>query len=201
LYSFFLGISKFNSENTTNEQKRALVDAFTDNTLHSGFNYVNFYGDLKGLVGFDERLTMPAIVKQSPGYVNVEGKAVTLREIGAALYNYEQNQETLKSQYNELHGYMSKMKLLKKAGDRVERGDAISKFIREKNHTFARTLGVDLRAIDRLTGHNVVSTAKILLSHHRRLGRYHLFFIEGRAQIAESATPTVADSPSIDAET
>jgi hypothetical protein len=74
LYSFFLGIGKFQSTNTSNQQKRALIGAFTENTLHSGFNYVNFYGDLKGLVGFGERLAMPAIVKQSPGFVNVEGK-------------------------------------------------------------------------------------------------------------------------------
>lgn len=75
LYSFFLGISKFISTKTSQEQKRALVEAFTENTLHSGFNYVNFYGDLKGLVSFGERLAMPAIVKQSPGFVNIEGNA------------------------------------------------------------------------------------------------------------------------------
>ena len=68
LYSFFLGIKKFASSQTTQEQKRGLIAAFTDNSLHSGFNYVNFFGDLKGLVGFDERLAMGSIVKRSPGF-------------------------------------------------------------------------------------------------------------------------------------
>ena len=34
---------------------------------------------------------------------------------------------------------------------------------------------------DKLT-HNTLTTAKILLAHYRRLERYHLFFVEGRAQ-------------------
>jgi hypothetical protein len=52
--------------------------------------------------------------------------------------------------------------------------------------------------IDRLTGQNALLTAKVLLSYHRRLERYHLFFVEGRVRAA-GATPTaVASSPSID---
>ena len=132
LYSFFLGVGKFLSTNTTHDQKRALVEAFTDNTLHSGFNYVNFYGDLKGLVGFGERLAMPAIVKQSPGYLDIEGSATTLQQVTAALANYESMQETLKDHYNDLHNYLSRMKLLKKGGERLEKDDPISQQIREK---------------------------------------------------------------------
>jgi hypothetical protein len=197
LYSFFLGLRKFVSVDTTDEQKRALVGAFTENTLHSGFNYVNLYGDLKGLVGFDERLAMPAIVKKSPGYVNIQGKSVTLREINDALGNFEQKQERLKAQYSELHSFMSRNNLLKKAGERVQRGDAISKFIQDKNELFAIALKIDHRPINRLTGQNAVSTAKILLSYHRRLERYHLFFVEGRAKMSDGAPPVVANSPSI----
>jgi hypothetical protein len=198
LYSFFLGIWKFLSKNTTHEQKRALVEAFNDNTLHSGFNYVNFYGDLKGLVGFNERLAMPAIVKRSPGYVNVEGKPAVLAQIAAALEVYDTKQETLKSQYNDLHNYLSRMKLLKKRDDRLERNDPISKQIREKNVEFARTLHVDLQAIDLLTGHNALLGAKILLSHHRRLERYHLFFVEGRVKRSDTTAPVVTSDPSTD---
>jgi hypothetical protein len=199
LYSFFLGLSKFASTSTTQTQKRALVEAFTENTLHSGFNYVNFYGDLKGLLGFDERLAMGSIVKQSPGFVDVEGKEDTLKELGGAFENYVNNQESLKAKYNELHGYMSKANLLKKAGaERLEATDAVSKFIKEKNEAFSAELGVDLKTIDRLTSRHVVSTAKILLSYHRRLERYHVFFVEGRVKIRNPVAPLVANSPSID---
>jgi hypothetical protein len=194
LYSFFLGIGKFLSTDTTQQQKRALVEAFTDNTLHSGFNYVNFYGDLKGLVGFNERLAMPAIVKQSPGFVNVTGMTETLNQVNDALATYSAEQETLKSQYNDLYNYLSRMKLLKKGGDRIDKGDAISEHIKGLNTTFARNLGVNLAAINRLTGQNALSAAKILLSHHRRLERYHLFFVEGRVKLDGSGA---ASSPSI----
>jgi hypothetical protein len=197
IYSFFLGIWKFLWTGTTDEQKRALVDAFTDNTLHSGFNYVNFFGDLKGLVGFDERLAMPAIVKRSPGLLTVTGKEATLGEVRNALDNFDKNQEFLKVQYTELHNYMSRAKLLKKSGERVQRGDAIYKYLQDKSGAFAATLGIDKRPIDRLTANNVVSTAKILLSYHRRLERYHLFFIEGRVRRGDGIQRAVTNSPSI----
>lgn len=95
----------------------ALIRAFTDNSLHSGFNYVNFFGDLKGLVGFDERLAMGSIVKKSPGYVDVEGKPDTLAEITGAFAIYNKNYEVLENQYNALHSFLSKMRLLKRVSD------------------------------------------------------------------------------------
>jgi hypothetical protein len=193
IYSFFLGIGKFLSSVTTPVQKRALVSAFTDNTLHSGFNYVNFYGELKGLVTFGERLAMPAIVKQSPGFVNVEGKATTLNEVTEALANFDKNQEAIKAEYNMLRKFLSKNKFLK-AGhiDKLEKNDPVFKFIREHNKTLSKSLGVDVEPIDKLTS-NVLTTAKILLAHYRRLERYHMFFVEGRAQFK----PVAASNPSI----
>jgi hypothetical protein len=131
-------------------------------------------------------------------FVNVEGKADTLAQVSAALDIYDKTQDALKEQYNYLHNYLSRMKLLKKGGERLERGDAISKHIAEKNKEFAAALQVDLGAINSLTGNNVLSAAKILLSHHRRLERYHLFFVEGRVKVSGGAPRIVASSPSID---
>jgi hypothetical protein len=197
IYSFFLGIGKFQSAKTSHQQKRALVNAFTDNTLHSGFNYVNFYGDLKGLVTFGERLAMPAIVKQSPGFVSVEGKATTLNEVTAALTNFDKNQEAIKVEYNMLRKFLSKSKLLKAGNiDRLEKNDPIFRFIREHNKTLSKILGVDVEPVDKLTS-NVLITAKILLAHYRRLERYHMFFVEGRAQFkpAAASIPSTAATP------
>jgi hypothetical protein len=192
IYSFFLGIRKFQSGQTNHEQKRALLNAFTDNTLHSGFNYVNFYGDLKGLVTFGERLAMPAIVKQSPGFVNIEGKASTLQEVSNALANFDKKHDAIKTEYNMLRKFLSKSKLLKAGNiDKLERNDPVLKFIREHNKTLAESLGVDVEPLDKLT-HNALTTAKILLAHYRRLERYHMFFAEGRAQ---SKRPAVASTP------
>lgn len=194
IYSFFLGIGKFQSEKTNHEQKRALVNTFTDNTLHSGFNYVNFYGDLKGLVTFGERLAMPAIVKQSPGFVSVEGKATTLDEVTEALANFTAKQDAIKIEYNMLRKFLSKSKLLKAGNiDKLEKNDPIFRFIREHNKTLSKSLGVDVEPIERLTS-NVLTTAKILLAHYRRLERYHMFFAEGRAQLKP---PVSASNPSI----
>lgn len=183
LYSFFLGIKKFASRHTTLEQKQGLIRAFTDNSLHSGFNYVNFFGDLRGLVGYDERLAMGSIVKQSPGFVDVEGKPETLAEITDAFAAYNQNSEVLEDQYNSFHSYLSRMKLLKRASDRFDKTGSVAKSIKEKNQEFAANLELDYATIDKLTGSNALVTAKILLSYHRRLKRYQMFFAEGRVRL------------------
>jgi hypothetical protein len=184
LYSFFFGIRKFLSVNVTNDQKKALIDAFTDNSLHSGFNYVNLYGDLKGLLGFDERLAMGSIVKQSPGHITIEGKAETLADVAGAFDTFETHRAALKEQYADLHGYLSKMGLLKTDGHkRFDKTGPVARTIKSKNGEFATALGIEVSVIDELTHNNALSTAKILLSHLRRLERYHLFFVEGRVAL------------------
>jgi hypothetical protein len=181
LYSFFLGIRKFVSENTSSIQKRALIRAFTENTLHSGFNYVNFYGDLKGLLSFDERLAMGSIVKNSPGYVNIDGIASILDEVNAGLATYEENQESLRAIYKKLRNYLSRMKLLRINPEVADLTEATSTYIAEYNQRFATALGLQLGSIQTLSG-SVLLTAKILLSYYRRVERYQLFFAEGRVE-------------------
>ena len=195
LYSFFLGLKKFVSAKTTLDQKRGLVEAFTDNSLHSGFNYVNLFGDLKGLVGFDERLAMGAIQKASPGFVEIEGQVETLGEVTAAFANYSDNSEELKDKYNELHSYLSRGKLLTKNPARFDPKGPVAKFIREKAEEFSAHLEVDYGTLDKLTGGDSLKAAKILLSFHRRLERYQLFFAEGRVTLDDPKR--VASSPSI----
>ena len=95
-----------------------------------------------------------------------------------------------------LRKFLSKSKLLKAGNiDKLEKNDPIFKFIREHNKTLSKSLGVDVEPIDKLTG-NDLTTAKILLAHYRRLERYHMFFVEGRAQFKQ---PVGASSPSIGA--
>jgi hypothetical protein len=63
-------------------------------------------------------------------------------------------------------------------------------------HKLADLLYVDHKPIALLTGHNALLTAKIVLSYHRRLERYHLFFVEGRVKASGTSPPSVASSPS-----
>jgi len=185
LYAFFLGIEKFRSETTTREQKRNLVETFTQHPMRGGSSYINFYGDLKGLLGFEERLSMGSIVKQSPGFVDLQGRSDILSEIVGAYDFYLENQEQLKDQYNALRGYLSKSKFLKLAPEKFDKTGPAAKHIRGMCNDFSRSLGVDNQAIDRLTGNHPLMIAKILLSYHRRMERYFLFFAEGRVKFPE----------------
>jgi hypothetical protein len=199
LYAFFLGLFKFASEKTTPEQKRALIKAFTDHPLRGGSSYVNLYGDLKGLVGFEERLAMGGIVKQSPGHVDIEGKAQTLTEINSAFECYMENYDVLREQYNALHGYLGKMRLLRHP-DRFETTGPVASHIKKQNQEFAGKLGIDCSTLDKLT-RNSLLTSKLLMSHWRRLDRYYLFFAEGRVRLPADDNHSnrfVANSPSID---
>jgi hypothetical protein len=186
LYSFFLGIAKFGATSTSDKQKRALVEAFTDNSLHSGFNYVNLFSDLKDLLGFDERLAMGAIEKHSPGYVDIEGKPAPLNQLNAALDHFVENYEGLKSQYNAFHSYLSRLNLLKAANlERFDKTGATAKYIRDMNQNFAQALEIDPKPLEKLTSNHSLLVAKILLSYWRRLDRYYQFFLEGRVRLEQ----------------
>lgn len=185
LYSFFLGIKKFQSSVTSLDQKKQFIRAFSDHPLRGGSSYVGLYGDLKGLLGFEERLAMGAIKKESPGYLDIEGKSEVLSEITSALCVYSQNAEEITAHYKQLHSFLSKMKLLKAEPDRFDPTSPVAGRIKELSKHFATLLNVDYTAIETLTGKHILLSAKILLSHYRRIERYNLFFIEGRVQFPE----------------
>lgn len=124
---------------------------------------------------------MASIVKQSPGYVNIEGIASILDEINAGLAKYEENQESLRSIYKELHDYLSHMNLLRRNPEGADLTEATSTYIAGYNQRFATALGLQLGSIQNLSG-NVLLTAKIILSYYRRVERYQLFFAEGRVK-------------------
>jgi hypothetical protein len=193
LYSFFLGIQKFNSSHTTMEQKKRFIRAFSDHPLRGGSSYVGLYGDLKGLVSFEERLAMGGIEKKSPGYVDIEGKSEILDWVIGALHVYARNTEEISSRYRILRGYLSKMKLLKADPDKLDLNSPVASQIKKYGEELAQSLGVEYASIEKLTGNHILLSAKILLSHYRRLERYNLFFVEGRVQWPEGYSVLAAD--------
>lgn len=196
LYSFFLGMKKFTAPNTSQDQKKAFIDAVTYHPLRGGSSYVNLYSDLRGLLGFDERLAMRKIVKQSPGFVDIEGKADTLADVGSAYENFADNYEELKIKYTAFHKYLSNMGLLKDP-DRFEPKGPVAEQIKKYSQEYAVLLDLDYTTVHRIAGRDGLLTAKILLAHWRRLDRYFQFFAEGRVRLSAEAVP-LASSPSID---
>jgi hypothetical protein len=142
---------------------------------------------------------MGGIVKQSPGYVDIEGKAQLLTEVNAAFETYKENYESLRKQYKELHDYLSKARLLRNP-DKFETTGPVASHIKRLNHKLAAGLGIECATLDKLT-RNSLLTAKLLMSHWRRLDRYYLFFAEGRVRLPGDETHSnrfIAIGPSIE---
>lgn len=197
LYAFFVGINKFGSAKTSTVKKRDFLDAIMLHPLRGGASYVNLYADLREFLEFEERLTMSKIVKQSPGYFDIEGKADTLRDVSAAYLNFVEHYDELKKQYDVLHKFLSQMGLLKDP-DRFEPKGPVADQIRDYSQAYATLIGLDYAIVHRVGGQNGLKTAKILLAHWRRLDRYFQFFAEGRVTLSRDGSGLpVANSPSI----
>jgi hypothetical protein len=182
LYSFYMGLKKLKSSATSAIQTVGLRKAFTEYPFRGGSSYVNFYKDLRDSLGFHERLAMGGIRKESPGYVNMTGDAAVLGQVVDAMKHFEAGYEALQPRYNFLHDYLSKLDFLATSPDSLKIHSATASSIEGHARELAEGLGISYDEIASLTG-NPLSTAKIVLSHYRRLERYYLFFAEGRTHL------------------
>jgi hypothetical protein len=198
LYSFYFSLRKLKTKRGVPDvQKVNLRKAFTEYPFRGGSSYVNFYRDLASALGFHERLAMAGIQKRSPGYVDIAGHSSALGDTVDALKHFAGNYEKLNEQYKFFHDLLSKLDFLKHAPDQLHIGEATSESIATHSRELAKGLGLHYDEIDALTG-NPLSTAKIVLSHYRRINRYFLFFAEGRLHFPDDdSSDYVANSPSI----
>jgi hypothetical protein len=192
LYSFYLGLRKLKSKTSSVIQRANLRKAFTEYPFRGGSSYVNFYKDLAGALVFHERLAMGGIRKESPGYVDMSGDVAVLGQVVDAMKHFQVQYETVRPQYDFLHDYLSKLGFLTTAPEPENVNSGTEASIEGYARKLADDLGLNYDELAELTG-NPLSSAKIVLSHYRRLERYFLFFAEGRTRL-----PTDADAPHAD---
>ncbi|MPY75998.1 MAG: hypothetical protein GEU87_17280 [Alphaproteobacteria bacterium] len=191
LYYFFLGLRKYTSEFVKPEIKRQIRDAFAEHPLRGGSSYVNLYHDLFSAKEMNDALSVDKIRYASPGYVVVNGSADVFADIDSSLEKFASSYDEVKAQYLELHGYLRKMKLLSSSVERFDKDGAVAKYLVGECKRFAETMELsDFDLVYGLTGKNALGTAKILLSHFRRLERYYMFFAEGRVEEGPEVTPS-----------
>jgi len=182
LYSFYFALQKLKAQATSALQLASIRKAFTEHPFRGGSSYRNFYRDLSDVVSFHERLAMRGIRKESPGYVDLAGNVIVLGQVVDAMKLFSSRYEALEEKYNFLHKYLSSLDFLTQAPERLKISTGTAESIKEHARSLADDLGLDYDEIEQLTTHSL-STAKIVLSHHRRLRRYFLFFAEGRVQL------------------
>jgi hypothetical protein len=185
LYSFYLALQKIKSQATDAIQLAGIRKAFTEHPFRGGSSYRNFYRDLADLVSFDERLAMGSIRKESPGYVNVAGNLAILSQVIGSMQHFSANYEDLEDKYTFLHKYLSSLGFLTQAPERLKMSESTELSIKGHAHDLSHGLQLNYEELDELTRHPL-STAKIVLSHYRRVRRYFLFFAEGRVQLPDT---------------
>ena len=187
LYSFYLSLRKYVSDATGLPEKRVIRKAFIDHPLKGGSSYVNLYHDLFSAQGRD-RLSVQSIQYASPGHVAVSGRKDTFEEIFSSLSTMMNQYDEISTQYKYLHSYLSDAKLLKPDEDKFDPDGPVADFIYGQTNDLAQKMGFEkIELIHELTNQNSLLTAKVLLSHYRRLQAYYMFFAEGRVSAPPEA--------------
>jgi hypothetical protein len=194
LYAFFLSVEKFKSPSGRTDLKRRIKQAFTGYPMRGGSSYVHFYDDLYSIQEWIDRLSVKRIQYASPGHVAVTARNDIFRDFVIAIGNYEQNQIAVSEKYRQLHKFLSKSHLLTADAKDEERLKPYSDYILQLTNELAEASALsDFDTILELTEKNSLATAKIVLSHIRRLERAFVFFAEGRVRFSDSQGQ--ADSP------
>jgi len=190
IYVFFLSLQKYTTSTTPFEERRRIRESFVGHPLRGGSSYVNLYSDLMSAQGLSDRLSVGKLQYASPGEVDVRGRLDIFSKMRGSLDKFENNYESIRRDYNKIHGYLAKNKLLKADSEKFDNDGSISQFLLKESYDFSGGLGIDnAELIYELTGRNALKFSKILLSHFRRLERYFMFFAEGRIRDTEIIAP------------
>ena len=164
-------------------QLTRLEETFSAHPWQGGFSYVHFYNDLYLSIPKRDRLNVREIAYASPGNITLDGSQKIFANVETAIKFVRENFAESKKNYQDLHHFLSKNKLLSASRDTV-RG---SKIIQEtvKNLVMPLSHSISLPEIDTihyLCEENWIITSKIVLSYYRRLIELFQFYAEGRTK-------------------
>lgn len=182
LYSFEDSLNKFQDNNTPQTQKKRIIGAFQNNTLHGGGSYVGLFGDLTRSIPANDRYELKKVQYASPGEIRLQGKGTIFDALENHIKNMVGSEHIVHGLYKNLYDFMSKKKLLDVSHPVInitqqDRSDI-------ENRTKDLFLGMGFSCydtIDQLTKKDKINNAKISLALYRRLKEASSYFAEGRA--------------------
>jgi len=196
IYYIFNDIDLYEDPASTFATKNTISRAF-DRPWGGGGSYVAFYDKIANDNSHIAPLKVSGIKYNSPGYVAVKAKKKPFDNIIALLQAYADNGLNTRKAYYALNKLMSFSGFLKADGPKAP----VTPAMRDSIISLSRALtalmpGVSFDLFMRMTGDNVVVSAKVLMSVFRRVEKLYRFFEEGRVSYQGLDTIPLPDEDS-----
>lgn len=181
IYYMFHSVTVYNNPSTSINKRNRIHEALV-RPFRGGGSYVGLYNDIANDNDRAARLRVSGIQYHSPGYVEMRALAKPFDQTLQLLSAFAADADKIMAAYRNLHGTLSKNKLLKK-----ENSSYISSEIKQLIETQTKILCALLPNIDftdfvKISGDNQLVASKVILSIVRRVEKLNQFFDEGRAK-------------------
>ncbi|PZX10088.1 hypothetical protein [Celeribacter halophilus] len=181
LYAFEESINKLSASTTSVSLKNKIGKAFNGHTLQGGGSYVGLFRELLNSLPKEERYDLKRVEYASPGRIELQGKGAVFDALEERIKNMVSNSQALHDTYVKLRQFMSETNLLNISTPVITVSQTTKDRLEVDTRALFSALGLDLYdTIFRLTGGNVVSTAKISMAIYRRVKQAASYFSEGR---------------------
>ncbi|WP_242147542.1 hypothetical protein [Sphingomonas sp. BAUL-RG-20F-R05-02] len=181
VYYIFNTVDRYYNNNTSIDEKLKLQEAFL-RPWRGGGSYLGFYGQIANDNDQESQLRVSGIQYHSPGYVEVRARQKPFDDLINLIARFSNDPMPARKAYRNLYSFMAKAKLLKASPDSFLSQD-YQDAIRSLAEDLSGSLGaVDFIHIEHMARENVLVTAKVFLSLHRRVERLNGFFAQGRVK-------------------
>ncbi|TXN65357.1 hypothetical protein [Methylobacterium sp. WL6] len=181
VYYFLSSAGEYEDEETPEDLKNNIRNAFRDKAFKGGFSYVHFFDAISRNRARTTRLAVDKIKYESPGYINVNGEKTAFKTSKDTILGYLSNRKLAREAYKDIYVYLSKARLLKTAGQDFPTNHPQAAFIKAAGYRLANEIGIpNLDGLFQLVEQNALVFTKVIMSFCRRIEEASRFIAQGR---------------------
>ncbi len=189
IYSFVSAMAQI-TKGAADKTREAVVSSITSHLWHGGGSYVAFYDDLFESVRAQFPLRIGQISYGSPGQIAVRGNAEALSDVDTIIYVFDEHGLELRSRYQYLNGTLAREKLKRNRPVYTPLTHELLGRLQQDAATLATRMRLDPDELFTLCRQDAVVFCKIVFSFYRRANELHMFYKEGRMQMANGRDRT-----------
>jgi hypothetical protein len=164
----------------------SIRSAFLGKPLRGGGSYGSLFSDLQECIPSSDRLRLDKIKKESPGSMQMKGRAALFADAETYIQNYLDHRASIDPRYKELYSLLRDQGLLSLHIREFSERHPLRDSIGQHTATLAHVHLLDeVPLIRELCGGNTLATAKVVLAFHRRVEGAALFFAQGRVEFSQ----------------